>query len=119
RMFPRRKPSAIAQLYHRCARARGVGARAMVVSSFAHALVLGALTVGCSVDGEHTGRSAYAAAPPASTWRAPAIKVPVEHPRLWWTPARLARGREWAKHHPMRSGPDASPSENALRFLLA
>jgi hypothetical protein len=37
-------------------------------------------------------------APPAGpSWTPPALAIPREHPRLWWTPERLAREKAWAK----------------------
>ncbi len=59
----------------------------------------------------------FPAARTGPTWDPPAVEVPAEHPRLWWTPARLARARARVKGHPFRPRDD-DPTQLALAYLL-
>jgi hypothetical protein len=60
---------------------------------------------------------ALAAPRPGPTWTPPALTIPIGHPRLWWTPERLARGRAWAKRTAFHPRQD-EPSELALAYVL-
>src|SRR5206468_8378377 len=51
------------------------------------------------------------------TWDPPALSIPTAHPRLWWTPERLARGRAWAKSHPIKTN-EEEPGTLALSYVL-
>lgn len=54
---------------------------------------------------------------PAASWHAPSPKIPRDHPRLWWNPERLARGRAWAAHKDLHPRDDDRIGQ-ALSYLL-
>ena len=63
--------------------------------------------------GESGDSAAASATPSASS----GLIIPVEHPRLWWTPARLAQARTWYASHPFTPRAD-DPLGQALRYML-
>ena len=44
------------------------------------------------------------------------VTIPAAHPRLWWTPARLAAARAWHQSHPYNPG-SGDPLGQAYRFV--
>lgn len=58
------------------------------------------------------------AAPSAARDPATGLRISTAHPRLWWTPERLARGRRWAAGKSLYRDDEQTGYGRALQYVL-
>ncbi len=69
--------------------------------------------------GAPTGLAPLGAAPrPSNQDPTTGLRIPTAHPRLWWTPERLARGRTWARGRSLYREDEESGYGRALQYVL-
>ena len=55
--------------------------------------------------------------PAAGQTNAYGVSIPAAHPRLWWTPERIARAQAWQQAHPY-TPPSGDPLGQAYRCVV-